>query len=168
MSDFKLPGYSMISGFGEQQDIKLYRRVPCTNDRKGAWFYPVDHDEPGAHVYFDPFDNKSQGFGGATLSFPCDDGVTYNVKGPWHGNTESLFEDTGVDLRDKHRTFIVLSKDRILEGYTTVMKDVVYQDPKGGIVGKFDRWEELVKQYPEAKFYYSASRGGSSCGPCND
>lgn len=164
VANYKILRQGMVSGFGEQESVRLYRRVPC-RDGRGAWFYPVNHNEPGAYVYFDPANPGSQGFGGATLQFPCDDGVTYKVKGPWHGNTESMFKETGVDLRDQHRTFVVLSLARTYEGYNTVMVDVLYQDPPEGIVGPFDRWKSLVVQYPDAQYYYSESRGGSICGP---
>jgi len=165
MSDFVQPPYRMVSGQAMAQDA-IYKKII---GKRGVWFVPVSSDEPAAGVQFhDPKALHSDGYGGATLRFELEDGSVYLAKGPWHGNAESLFQDTGYDIRDKYRTFVVLSKDRKTEPaphYRTIFVDVVYQDPEGGLIGTFDRWKELAIQHPEAKYYYSESSTGSCSGP---
>jgi len=116
-------------------------------------------------VYFHcPSDTKSDGFGGATLTFPLVGGGEYVAKGPWHGNSDSLFRDTGVDVRDKCLTFVVLAKGCDWTYGRTIMRDVVYRDPDWTL-GTFYRYRDLIRAHPEATHYYSGSQGGSSCGP---
>jgi hypothetical protein len=157
-NDFLTEGYSMICG-SEEAEKRVYRKVEC---KRGVWLVAV---QPNAaeNVYFhNPRDTKSQGFGGRTLSFPLEDGTVYEAKGPWHGNADSLFNDTGVDVRNTHYTFVVLAMER--DGWPTVLRDVVYKDA-APVLGRFDRYKELMRQYPQAMQYYSQSSGGSSCGP---
>ncbi len=165
LEDFIESRYSMVSGQGIAVS-HIYRKV--TDNNGHVWLYAIDSDEPGSLVYYhNPKDTQSQGFGGATLEFPLEDGTSYSAKGAWHGNSDALYAATGVDLRSKHKTFVVLFRRRELADnryIRYVMRDVVYRDPDGGIVGDFDRWKTLAAQYPTALFFYSQSAGGSSCG----
>ncbi len=157
-NDYATARYAMICGSAEAEK-RVYRKVEC---KRGVWLVAI---QPNAaeNVYFhNPLDTKSEGFGGRTLSFPLEDGTVYEAKGPWHGNADSLFNDTGVDVRDTHYTFVVLAMAR--DGYPTILRDVVYKDA-APVLGAFDRYKELCKQYPQALQYYSESSGGSSCGP---
>lgn len=142
----------------------IYKKVV---GKSGAnWFIPVNHPEPGAGVQVHYANGKySYGYGGATLEFNLEDGTTYKAQGPWHSNSEACLNDTGVDLTAQHLTFVVLAMDR--QGYPTELVDVIYID-KEPTLGRFDRYKELIKQYPQAKVYYSESSGGSSCGLITD
>lgn len=152
----------MVSGQGNAQSF-IYKKH--TGKSGANWFIPINSEEPAAHVQVHyPSSKYSDGYGGAALLFQLDDGTTYRAQGPWHSNSDSLFRDTGIDIRDKHLTFVVLSKAS--KGYPTELIDVVYQDPQP-LLGKFDRYKDLIKQFPEARYYYSESSGGSFSGPCN-
>lgn len=152
----------MVCGSAEAES-KVYQKVQSTKG-KNTYYVPVNGSERAGNIYVDPHDPKSEGFAGRVISFPLEDGTVDEVKGPWHTNCDALFEETGLDLRNEHRTFVVLGMGRTYEDHKTVITDVIYQDPEGGLVGSFDRYKELELQYPEAEQYYSESRGGSSCG----
>lgn len=165
-NDWISDSYQMFSGQAEAVERK-YRLYPCTSNRKGVWLV-ADQPNAGENVYYhNPAnDATSQGFGGNTLHFPLVDGGVYAAKGPWHGNTDSLFADTGVDLRATHYTFVVLgmSREYVGSGYgRTVIRDVVYKDT-GPTLGRYDRYKDIIKAHPQAVVYYMCSRGGSSCG----
>lgn len=155
--------YQMISGQHEAQVRRYHKHVTPT----GRVWLVADQEAAAENVYVhDPSErgDKWRGFGGATLTFPLIDGTEYVAKAPWHSNADALFAETGVDLRDKHFTFVVLAMScEWIEARTTFV-DVVYQDEKP-ILGSFNRYKDLIKQYPQAQFYYSESSGGSCSGP---
>ena len=164
MTDWFAPPYRMISGQGVVAE-HVYEKI---EGGRGVWLVASDVEDRGSYCYFhDPKDTKSDGFGGATLTFKLNDGGQYIAKGPWHGNAEACYNDTGHDFRNMYRTFVVLSMDRKCEkpDCLTRFVDVIYKDPDGGLLGSFDRYKELSRQYPEAMYYYSESQGGSSNGP---
>lgn len=141
------------------------RRWKCIPGKTGNWLVPINEKEPAAHVHFhDPTDAHSDGYAGRTLQFVLEDGTSYSAKGPWHSNADALFKDTGIDLRDQRLSFVVLSKGiGSNQKYQTVMEDVVYIDTEP-MLGRFDRWKELVPKYPEANYMYSQTSGGSVSG----
>ncbi len=67
-------------------------------DGKHTWIVPLNNDSE--KIFIDTLDGE--GFGGRTLEFTLEDGTKHKVKGPWHSNTNSLFERTGIDLRSKN------------------------------------------------------------------
>jgi hypothetical protein len=162
--EFITDAYSMFSG-QEDAQCRRYRKI---EDKMGHVWLVALQEAAAENVYVhDPKATNSQGFGGATLSFTLEDGSIYHAKGPWHSNADSLFSATGIDVRNTHRTFVVLAKERdtTTDGsYRTILRGVLYKD-KEPVLGSFHRYKELIKQFPEAKFYYSQSHGGSSCGP---
>jgi len=160
--DYKVERMGMISGMAEAESRKY---IPLVCDR-GLWLV-ADQPNMGDNVYFCSFDPRSDGFGGAVLRFNLVDGGHIDLPGPWHGNTDSLFYDTGIDIRDTHLTFVVVAKDRDHEDGQTIFKDVLYMDEKPTI-GYFDRGEAIAKEWAnklgEPVMYYSESQGGSiSC-----
>jgi hypothetical protein len=166
-TDWVAPPYSMICGSYEAE-IRRYKRY---EDKEGCvWLVAIQEDAACNIYWHNPRDKDSQGFAGRTLHFPLEDGSVYEAKGPWHTNSDAFFQKTGIDIRDKHRTFVVLSKDIQYQpgGYCRpIMVDVVYKD-EAPTIGHFDRYKELIKLHPEAKCYHSQSSGGSSTGWIND
>lgn len=161
--DFVIRPLEMISGIEEAAQ----RRYELIETPSGNWLYAPQVANCADHIYFhNPKDVRSQGFGGATLKFELSNDQVYEATGPWHSNSDSFHRATGVDVRDRHWTRVVLSKGKRWDKHLAVMEDVVYYDE--GMVGRFDRYKELAKQFPAANFYYSESRGGSSCGPIRD
>lgn len=157
----------MISG---QHEVAI-RQFKVVQGKTGhTWYIPVNDPEAGANIHVDVHNPQSDGYGGRVIEFLLEDGSVAKAKGPWHSNADSLFEDTGVDLRNTLWTFIVIGRG--MDGWPTVVRDVVYQDPPKGKIGNFDRWQEVVRSLVadgivkdgEKLFYYSQSRGGSSAG----
>jgi hypothetical protein len=157
----------MISGQGE-----VVRRIFRKYEGKSGntWYIPINQENVGDNVYVDTHDPKSDGFGGATLPFHLEDGTVDRVKGAWHSNSKAFTKDVGIDITKTHLTFVVISRGRDQDGHwNTVMTDVLYKDD-APTIGDFDRWKEIAKQFKDEPelFYYSASSGGSSCGPINE
>ena len=151
----------MLCGSAEAEE-RTYRKII---GKSGAvWLVPTCANPAQWVHYHNPKDTRSDGYGGRTLTFSLEDGTVYHARGPWHTNADSLFKDTGLDIRNTHLTFVVLSKavDHD-EQYNRIMVDVVHIDEKP-TEGSFDRYKELARLHPEAKFYYSEWHGGSSSG----
>ena len=155
----------MISGQGEAVKNEY---LTFTDKNNRTWLY-TDAPNAGENIYVSNPDNKrGEGFGGATLEMPLKNGGTFSLRGGWHSNSDSLFAHTGIDLREKHYTYVVIGKGR---SYTdrgeTVIEDVLYHDDEPTI-GAFNRGDVLAKQIASELqcevFLYSGNRGGSSCG----
>ena len=134
---------------------------------KSIW-YVGDCEEKAQHVFCS--NNDKHGFGGSDLKFLLKNGTVDIVKGPWHGNADSLFSDTGIDVRNLHYIQGIISEGRSSTGspsYYTIMKHVLYRDEKP-IMGNFHRVTfmamEMAKKMDKRLYCYSESRGGSSCG----
>ncbi len=167
LQDFVVGREPMVSAADEAMKRK-YRRADGKDGR--IWLYAVQENS-GDNVYVWADDPKSDGFGGRMLTFSLEDGEELNLRAPWQSNTDALFRETGVDLRDKHRTFGVVSLDRGSTGsprYDTVMLGVIWRD-EAPVVGAFDRVKLLAQKMADEMgrrlFYYARSQGGSSCGP---
>lgn len=148
-----------------EAEAKVYRK---TIGKSGAvWLVPIGpNPAENVHVHFPG--KHSDGYAGRTLSFPLEDGTTYEAQGPWHSNSDSLFDDTGIDVRETYRTFVVLSRDvKYLPNMVYELVDVLYEDPPEGKDGRYNRDKDLAKQYPEARFCFMKSHGGGSAGPIN-
>lgn len=159
------PPYSQFSASHKAQQ-QIYQKVQSKTGRT-TWYVPTDTDRYDWSIQVDAHDPDSQGYAGRTLEFRLDNGTTTKVKGPWQSNADALFSVTGIDLRDKFWSLVVLSKAiENINGIRTFI-DVVYKDDKP-VQGSFFRYRELIKKHPEAKYYYSATRGGASSGPCNN
>jgi len=158
---------AMVSGQGEAEAREY--QVAVDHKRNVIWFYTLQDADPGGHVYcHDPSDVNSQGFAGGTIIFKIGKTGIYHAKGPWHANTEALYKGTGVDLRDKHLTFVVVSKRRSYDDkHRCIMEDVLYMDEKP-MLGLFDRGKGIAQKYAdglkEPVCLYSESGGGSSNG----
>ncbi len=164
--DYQIGKQQMISGRGEAESRKY---IPLVTEEGYLWLV-ADQPNMGDNVYFCSFDPRSQGFGGATLHFELVDGSSIDLPAPWHGNTDSLYHDTGIDIRDTHLTFVVVARDREHQGWQCTYKDVLYMD-KEPMVGDFDRGEAIAKEWANKLgvpvMCYRQSAGGSSDGPVN-
>lgn len=170
MDRFEIGAYRMFSGSAEAAKHKYHKYV----GKSGRIWLVADIPNAGENVYVEGGPN-SDGFGGSELKFELqgsDEIVT--LKGPWHSNSEALFEDTGVDVRDRFYTFCVIAKwrdteiDPINRHYPrTVMNGVLYRDEQP-VLGSFDRPEikKLAKDFANSLqhsvYVYKETRGGSS------
>lgn len=158
----------MISGQAELED-RIYKKV---EGKRGFWYIAIQ-ENAGDNVYFaaknsDP-NAYFQGFGGATLTFKLEDGTEEKVKGPWHSNSGSLFDDTGYDVRDKYLTQGIIAKNREFSEdirHGDIYTNVLHYDETAKL-GKFNRIEEMAQQFANelnCEIYYAmkSSGGGSS------
>jgi len=165
--------YQMFSGQGEAAE-HIYRKY--IGKSGNTWLVSTDeHAAENVYVTNNPQNTTSskqgfEGFGGATLRFKLEDGSIFEAHGPWHSGSDGLFKDTGIDIRNTHRTFVVLGmvRDYYGSGYgRTIIRDVVYKDTVPTL-GRYDRYKELIRAHPQALVYYMSSKGGSSCGPISE
>lgn len=163
MADYKIEPSQMVSASGEASKYK-YRLY---HSGSGKQWLVADIPNAGDEVYMEGGPN-SQGFGGATLAFELLGGGEIKLKGPWHSSSHALWEAIGIDVRDKHLTFVVISRGRRYENGQAILTDVIYKDEEP-VIGSFDRGKELARRlghYIRRNLYlYSKSSGGSSCGP---
>lgn len=163
--EYETEPYRMVSGFAEAEknEYELYRGK---NGR--LWLVGTCKDKGGA-IYCSGGPD-SQGFGGATLEFVLANGLgSIKLKGPWHANPNSMFEDTGVDFRNHSLTYGVIGTGRKSKpgGMQSIITGLVYFDTEPTL-GPYDRIELLAKELSDNAeiplCYYFSSQGGSSCG----
>lgn len=162
-NDFVVQRQPMICGSAEAESRKYHKYL----GKNGRTYLVADQPDAGANVYVEGGPN-SDGFGGRTLTFPLVEGGEIKLKGPWHTNSDDLFANTGIDVRDRHYTFVVISRDRKSgKNYESIMVDVLYRDDEPRL-GSFHRGDELARQWARELggpvYLYSQSSGGSSCG----
>lgn len=158
--DYVDRNYSMFSGQAEAQQ-NLYKIAIGKSGR--IWLYSTADN---IYVQGGP---KSDGFGGALLEFKLYNGCdSIKLKGPWHSNSDALFQDTQVDIRDTHLTWGVIGTNREWIEGRTVIKDIIWFD-KEPLYGTFNRVEDQAKKLASERqqtlYKYVRSLGGSSCGP---
>lgn len=162
-NDFVVQRQPMVCGSAEAEKRRYHKHV----GKSGKIWLVADQPNAAANIYVEGGPN-SDGFAGRTLTFPLVDGGEVSLRGPWHTNSDGLFADTGVDVRDKHYTYVVISRRRESgEHYESIMVDVLYRDDEPQL-GSFHRGDELARQWAREidapVFLYSESEGGSSCG----
>lgn len=162
-NDYVIERQPMVCGSAEAESRKYHKYV----GKSGKIWLVADQEDAASNVYVEGGPN-SDGFAGRTLTFSLVEGGEVSLKGPWHANSDSLFADTGVDVRDRVFTFVVISRDRKSgEHYESIMVDVLYRDEEPQL-GSFHRGDVLARQWAKEigapVFLYSQSKGGSSCG----
>lgn len=145
---YEFPPQPMTSSQGEAAGRSGYRLA--TGNDGWIWLYAPNDADPGNTIYaHNPADANSQGMGGAWIEFKTGVAGIYRVKGPWKANSSRLFDDTGVDLRDKRLSFVVLSLDADLSRYPRVIcRDVIHVD-SAPMMGTFDRGKLLAQRYAD-------------------
>lgn len=169
--DYNLRQREQDTAWGGPRDKDVFTKVVGKSGR--VWLYVPDHADriyTAAH----PDQNKPgyrgfRGFGGATLTFNTTEGQI-KLQGPWHANCDGLLGDTGVDLRWKHLTWGIVSKNRVYDEDThdCIMEDVLHIDdkPKLGLYMRVavEAYRLLFEKGYKKLYVYSESQGGSSCG----
>ena len=164
--------YTMICGSAEAEK-RQYKKL---KGKSGRTWLVANQKDPASNIYVSahpmelvPGYKGFMGFGGRTLSFMLEDGSVEELRGPWHANADSLFADTGYDIRDKHLTFGVIGLNREYRngcyGGVTIT-GVIYKDDDW-VVGKFNRImklaQELANSRNERLCYFQKSAEGSCC-----
>ncbi len=159
-------GNGAIKSGSYEASLKTYKKVDGKSGK--TWLIPINLDPSSIHV--DIHDSNSKGYAGSILSFDLDTGDTYEVKGPWNSNPEALFQDTKIDLRNKHKTYgiIALKRNSPPKGsfhmnYT--YEDVLYLD-KQKIEGTFNRIDDLAQKFADkldTRVFYQVVTAGGGC-----
>lgn len=146
------------------EDPEFYRKV-----QKGpfTWFVP-NNGNPSKINWHNPRDEN--GYGGSVVKFPLEDGSICDVKGPWCRTADTLFEVTGIDLRNNHLTFGIIALERQSvkhKGMTNDYKGVLYVD-EDETVGDFDRIPKLAQKMANERgenvVYQVITAGGGQLG----
>jgi hypothetical protein len=162
----------MKCGQSEAQ-VRKYKKITGKSGR--IWLVAIQPNEAdNIYVSASPKENTPgyggfRGFGGATLSFELEDGTTIDLQGLWHSNSGALYNDTGYDIRNKHKTFGVIGLGREYRkgmGQVTIT-DVIYKDDDW-VIGSFGRAKKIAQNLANTLgkqvMCFSKSQGGSSCG----
>lgn len=162
-NDYVVARQPMTCGSAEAESRHYHLHV----GKSGKRWLVADQEDAAANVYVEGGPN-SDGFGGRTLTFPLVDGSEVKLKGPWHTNSEALYADTGIDVRNQHYTFVVVSRDRKYgRNFETICVDVLYCD-EAPLLGSFHRGDllarEWARQLGQPVYIYSQSAGGSHSG----
>jgi len=128
------------------------------------WMIPTQK-AAGDNIYcgYD-YDTKSEGFGGQWLTFKVTgEDQTIRLQGPWHSNSNALFQATGINVRNQHLTQVTISRGKINNVMKDVIVDFLDDEPK---LGLFDRGTKLAQEFVNFVEYpvccYIKSSGGSS------
>lgn len=142
-----------------------YRKLEGKSGR--TWLVPIERFA-GDNVHVSGR-KESQGYGGSTLTFTLEDGSTIDLKGPWHSNAGNLYEDTGLDIRDKHatRVFIAEAIEYVEGDYYPMLSGILHEDLDFQ-EGSFDRGTDIAKDFAnklnKPVYYYVQTGGGSHSG----
>ncbi len=143
------------------------RRYHMYTGKSGRAWLVADQPDAAANIYVSDPNPNSQGFGGAMLTFRLVDGSTAHMKGPWHTNSEALLADTGIDVRDRHLTRVVVYEQRV-PGQYGCAEGILYMEDKP-VMGTFDRHKEVAQTIADKEgkrvFCFMQSSGGTSDGP---
>ncbi len=166
--DKEFKGQPMKSASHEAEKRQYHKHV----GKSGETWLVADQQDCGSNIYVsdpNPPQNSSwAGFGGRTLHFDLVGGDTIDLTAPWSSNSEALFHDTGVDVRDRHMTYGAIGLKRSYGpgsyGSTTI-EDVIYADEEP-MIGTFDRIGDMAQVLANERqvtlYYYKQSFGGST------
>lgn len=149
----------------EEASSRMFTRVPT---EKAVWYY-TDGENAASNIYCST--RNKEGMGGATVEMHTPDGV-FPETGIWHSNADSLFNATGIDIRDKHLTsyIVCLEIERPKNWYeATLCKQV--QAVELSVVGEFNPGKEVAQRIANKLdrkvFFMRKSTGGGSSGWIN-
>lgn len=151
----------------EQNTSLLGVRPQLTADDGIRWIIPAGLHRADNIVHFDP--KNKNGFGGATIQLPMDNGSTITLKGPWTSNPVALYNDTGVDIRNECVTFGTVSKVPIPYNNLLNTKSLLHLDTTP-VIGTLDRIWKIAKRYAndlqQSVYAISSTSNGSTLFHC--
>ena len=135
-----------------------------------TWLIPAITIIPaqGDHIYRTAYKDVTKvgrGFAGATLVLPLLNGNDFTLRGGWHGNSKDLYEDTGIDTFNLHKTYGAVGLHRGKGGSDLV--GILYKDstPK---IGRLDRIshiaQDIANELNQDVFVSYLSYGGGLSG----
>jgi hypothetical protein len=161
---WKITPYQMFSGQGDA----VIRKYHAYIGKSGNTWLVADQQDAADNIYVtnNPSNSGGQGFGGAHLNFELVDGSQFVLKGGWHVGSDGLYKDTGVDVRGRCYTQVVIG-----EYYThgkgwddETIQDLLYYE-EHPVLGSFSRGDSIAQGYADKfnhpVYYYNSSKGGS-------
>ena len=109
------------------------------------------------------------GYYGHTMVFNLEDGSTAEFIGLWHTNSDALFKDTGLDIRNKHATKVIIAEvaEYAKGDHRPTLSGIVYED-KDFEEGTFNRGTDLAEIFADKLnkpvYYYVMTGGGAHSG----
>lgn len=149
--------YRMKCASAEAENRK-YKMIIGKSNLK--WLVAIQENEAD-NIYVEGEPN-CYGFGGRDLTFELEDSSEITLRGPWHSNADSLYSDTGYDIRDKYLTQGICSLD--IDYSTELYKDVLHYD-KNPVVGEYNRVNKIAQEFAnklnKTVYYCMRTSGGS-------
>lgn len=154
---FRMRG-AMFSASGVVQD-NSFTKHPCA---RGVWYVAASGDR-ASNIFFSG--TNKEGMAGRTLSFKLTDGTVDLVEGPWMGNTDELYKDTGVDLRDKHLMRYVICRELTHNGPEVYCKDVLalVDEPSEMTYSECTELAQKMANTLNERLRYAYESSGGSC-----
>ena len=153
----------MKSALGEISDRKFKVKYGASGRR---WLVAIQPNE-GDNIYSESLNpESSDGFGGRTIEFKLENGDTISLKGPWFSNSDSLYEDTGYDCRNKHSTYGIIAEERKTDDKGNDLYGNILHRDAGWTLGNFERIKELAQKYADKMgktIVYAVKSTGGGC-----
>jgi len=119
------------------------------------WLY-ADIANSGDYIFCSS-DKRDRGFGGSSLSFKLSHELgSISLIGPWHSNSDALYRATGIDIRDKHLTRVMII------AFDEAKLDVLVEETEPQI-GAFHRGYEMAQKLRESLDKASAIKLYATC-----
>ena len=149
-----------VSARGEAESYLNNRIIKGNN----IWYYH-DGKDAGDQIYCST-PNK-QGMGGATTSMSTKDGI-FEETGIWHSNSKSLYDATGVDLRNNHKLSYAICLEPQDQGHYQPYSIKQVLVVKNNLITYFDegrdKAQELANELNKKVFLLTNMTGGGSAG----
>lgn len=119
------------------------------SENLGKIWLIADQPNSADNIYVEGGPN-SRGFAGATLRFPISGSdEVVELKGPWHSNDSAFFNDTGIDISDKHHVMIIIGEDvKYGKNNETIVHKVLFKDDES-VLGIFHRGDVLGREWAQ-------------------
>ncbi len=150
MTDIRIPYHPDRSGQAEAAAGRYVKHI----GKSGRTWLVGNGDDPTEEIFCTAFADPNrvgEGFGGATIPMTLTDGSTFLLKGGFHAAPIYLYEDTGIDLRELHRSKLIIAREADLlpdPATWAVLKDVVYQETEW-VVGGTKRWQAVGQEWAD-------------------
>ena len=161
MNNFEIKAQPMLcaSTEAEKRKYNLYR------DKHETIQLVADQPNAGDNIYVEGGPG-SCGFDNRIINFELITGEIIKLEGPWKFNSTILFNATGIDVRNKHKTWGCIGTNWIPgPGFMGTIIDVIYMD-NNPVIGVFNRIKNLANNHAKKLgvdvYYYSQNQDGST------
>jgi len=141
--EIEIQKYAQLCG----QYEAVIRKYHSKKDSKNRIWFWADQPNSADYIYvWDPKDTKSQGFGGAKITFTLTDNTEIETKGSWHSNSQALFDCCDIDLRNNCYTLVIIALNRKYKDNKDFLVDILYED-KNWVLSDYHRGDSIAKKF---------------------